>query len=146
MLHNKLHLYVTTTLLANILIAAGSLSPAHAKSGETIKSTNSIEKLAFNTLSQTDKDAALLPSNNTKAESTQFNQSEVNSCPFTSNTQDLTNTTTTDIGQQALIEYLDRTPIGNEIEVSNSSEVDLDSMLGNEFDQKGILLISRCCF
>ena len=87
----------------------------------------------------------MLPSNNTKAESTQFNQSEVNSCPFTSNTQDLTNTTTTDIGQQALIEYLDRTPIGNEIEVSNSSEVDLDSMLGNEFDQKGILLISRCC-
>lgn len=120
MLHNKLHLYITTTLLANILIAAGSLSPAHANSGET-------------------------RSNDTKVESTQFNQGEVNLCPFTSNTQDLTNTTTTDISQQALIQYLNSRPIGNEIEVLSSSEVDLDSILGNEFDQKGILLISRCC-
>lgn len=120
MLHNKLHFYITTTLLANILIAAGSLSPTYAKSGETIK-------------------------NDTKVESTQFNQGEVNSCPFTSDSQDLTNATNADISQQALTEYFNSRPNGNEIEVSSSSEVDLDSILGNEFDQEGILLISRCC-
>lgn len=145
MLQNKLHLYITSTLLANILIAAGLLPPAYAKSGETIKSANSLEKLAFNTSSQIDTDAILLQSNDTKIDSTQFNQGEVNPCPFTSNAQGLTNTTI-DISEQALIQYLNSRPMENEIKVLNSSELDLDSILGNEFDQKGILLISRCCF
>jgi hypothetical protein len=146
MSQNKLHIYIASTLLANILIAAGLLPPAHAKSGETIKSRNSVEKLALNTSSQTDADATLLQGNGAKIDSTQFNQGEVTSCPLTSNAQGLTTTTTTDIVQRALIQYLNSRLIGNEIKVLNSSKLDLDSILANEFDQKGIQLLSRCCF
>ncbi|PMB14220.1 hypothetical protein CEN48_11190 [Fischerella thermalis CCMEE 5282] len=106
MSQNKLHIYIASTLLANIVIAAGLLPPAHAKSEETIKSRNSLEKLALNTSSQTDADVTLLQGNKTKIDSTQLNQGQVTSYFLTSNAQGLTTTTTTDMGQQAWIQYL----------------------------------------
>ena len=131
MSQNKLHIYIVSTFLANILIAAGLLPPAHAKSGETI--------------SQTDANSSLFQGNGAKIDSTQSIQGEVTPCPFTSNAQGSTTTTSTDIVQPALIQHFNSRSIGNEIEVLNGSELDLDSILADEFEPERVILASRCC-
>jgi predicted acyl esterase len=143
----KLHPYIAFTLLANTLIVAGLLPPAHAKSAETIESRNPVEKVALNSSVKTCANRALLQDNAAEIYSTQPNQGEVIPSAFTSKTSGVTTTiATTDIEQQALIQYFDSRPIGNEIEVLNGSELDLDSILAYEFEQEGILLAKDCCF
>ncbi|PSB03121.1 hypothetical protein [Merismopedia glauca] len=148
MSQNKLHIYIASTLLVNVLIGAELLPPAHAKSDET---RNSVDKLALNTSSQTDADAFLLESNAAKINITQLHQGEVTSSPFgseyhfTSKNQGLSTTTTTDIFQEPLIQHFDSTLIEKDIEVLSTDGLDLDSILDREFNRREFL-ISRCCF
>jgi hypothetical protein len=113
----KLHPYIAFSLLANSLIIAGLLPPAHAKSVETIESRNPVEKVALDSSVKTCANRALLQNDVAEIYSTQSNQGEEIPSAFTF----------------------------NEIEVLNSSELDLDSILADEFDQKGILLADKLC-
>ncbi|GAX38292.1 hypothetical protein [Nodularia sp. NIES-3585] len=138
MSQNKLHIYIASTLLANILISVGLSPAADAKPRETIKSENYVEKLALNTSSQSDADVSCHQGNSAKIDFTHLNQ-------FLTHNTDLTTTKTTNIVERALMQNFDNISIGNENKVLNSSELDLDSILANEFEAEGVILISRCC-
>lgn len=138
MLPTKLFTYIASSLLANTLIVE-SLPPVYAKSSETTKSGNPVERLALNPSSATYTDSR------TEIYSTQSNQGEVIPSPFTFNTSGLMTTTITGMGRQFLIQDFDSTLMENDIEVLNAIELDLDSILDTEFEQKGVILISRCC-
>ncbi|MEH2239107.1 hypothetical protein [Nostoc sp.] len=145
MLPTKLFTYIASTLLANTFIFE-ILPPVYAKSSEPIESRNRVEKLALNPSFPTYTDDTLLQGNDPEIHSTQSNQGKGISCPFTSNTWDLTTSITiTGIGQQYLIQDFDSKFLENKIEALDSIELDLDSILDTEFDQKGVILISRCC-
>jgi hypothetical protein len=120
MSQNKLHIYIASTLLVNVLIGAELLPPAQAKSDKT---TNSVDKLALNTSSPADADAFR----------------------FTSQNLGLSTTTTTNIFQKASIQHFDTTLTEKNIEVLSADGLDLDSILDREFDRREFL-ISRCCF
>ncbi|QSJ20280.1 hypothetical protein JYQ62_17190 [Nostoc sp. UHCC 0702] len=140
MLQTKLVTYIASTLLANTLIVE-SLLPVSAKSVEPTESRNPVEKLALNPLSATYTDSR------TEIYSTQSNQGQVIPSPFTFNNSGLITTTTiTGIGQQFLIQDFESRLTEDDIEVLNAIELDLDSILDTEFEQKGAILISRCCF
>ncbi|MBD2775517.1 hypothetical protein [Iningainema tapete] len=138
----KLHPYIAFTLLANATLIGGLLTPAHAKSAETIESRNFVEKLALNPSQETCATRTLRQGNSAEIYSTQSNQGEVIPSAFTSNTSGLMTTTkTTGIGQQNFVQLLE-----TYLNVSNGSELDLDSVLANEFEQEGILLAKCCAF
>lgn len=144
MLQIKLLTYLASTLLANALIVE-LLPLVHAMSAEPIEPRNPVEKLALNPSFQTYADGTLLQGSGAEIYSTQSNQGEVIPSPFTSNAWGLMTTTTiTGIGQQSLIQDFDSRLIENEIEVSDGIELDLDSILANEFEQDEVIL-SRCC-
>ncbi|GAB1542431.1 hypothetical protein NUACC21_51050 [Scytonema sp. NUACC21] len=144
MLRNKLHTYIASTLLANVLIATGLLPPAYATSTQTAESGNYEEKLALNPSRKTNVNGTLRQGNDTKIDAEQSNEGEVISCPFTSNAQDLRTSTTTNTDLQSLIQYFDSQFIENEIGISGGIELNLDSILADEYDREGVLL-ARCC-
>lgn len=145
MLPTQLFTYIVSTLLANTLIVK-ILPPVYAKSVEPIESRNHVEKLALNPSFPTSADNTLLQSNSAETYLLQSNQGEVIPFPFNSNGSGLTTTTTiTDIRQRFLIQDFDSRLLENDIEVLNGIELDLDSILDTEFEQKGAILISRCC-
>lgn len=145
MLPTKLFTYITSTLLANTLIVE-LLPPVYARSIEPIESINPVEKLALNPSFPTCADNTLLQDNGVETYSIHSNKGEVIPSPFNSNGSVLTTTTTiTGIGQRFLIQDFDSRLIENDIEVLNGIELDLDSILDTEFEQKGAILISRCC-
>ncbi|MDM9584010.1 hypothetical protein [Nostoc sp. GT001] len=145
MLSTKLFTYIASTLLANTLIVE-LLPPVYAKSVEPIKSINPVEKLALNPSFPICAYNTLLQGNGVETYSIQSNKGEVIPSPFNSNGSGLTTTTTiTDIGQRFLIQDFDNRLLENDIEVLNGIELDLDSILDTEFEQKGAILISKCC-
>ncbi len=149
MLPTKLLTYIASTLLANTLIVE-LLPPVYAASAKSCKSRNYVEKLALNSSFQIYADGTSFQGSGAEIYSIQSNQGEVILSPFTSNAWDLTTTTTIrgttirGIEQQSLIQDFDRL-IENEIEVLDGIELDLNSILTNEFDQGGVLL-ADCCF
>jgi hypothetical protein len=147
MLPTKLLTYIASTLLANTLIVE-LLPPVYAASAKSCKSRNYVEKLALNSSFQIYADGTLFQGSGAEIYSIQSNQGEVILSPFTSNAWDLTTTTTirgTTIRgiEQQFFQDFDRL-IQNEIEVLDGIELDLDSILTNEFDQGGVLL-AECC-
>jgi hypothetical protein len=114
-------------------------------SPEPIVFRNTVEKLALNPSFITYTDAIFLQSDSAKIYSIHSNQSQVIPSLFNSKDSDLTFTTTiTGIGQQFLIQDFESKLIENDVEILNSIELDLDSILAHEFDQKG-MVIAKCC-
>jgi hypothetical protein len=145
MLPTKLFTYIVSTVLTNTLIVE-SLPPAYGKSSEPIVSRNPVEKLTLNPSFSVYTDDTLLQGNSAEIDSNQSDQSEVIPSTLTFYDSGLTTTTTIrGIGQQFLIQDFDSRLLENDIEVSNGIELDLDSILDTEFEQKGAILISRCC-
>ncbi|MBD2414719.1 hypothetical protein FACHB389_21070 [Nostoc calcicola FACHB-389] len=145
MLPTKLFTYIVSTVLANTLIVE-LLPPVYGKSSEPIVSRNTVEKLTLNPSFSVDTDDTLLQGNSAEVYSNQSDRGELIPSPLTSYGSGLTTTTTiTGIGQQFLIQDFDSRLLENDIEVSNGIELDLDSILNTEFEQKGTILISKCC-
>ncbi|MCC5616113.1 hypothetical protein LC605_13760 [Nostoc sp. CHAB 5836] len=144
MLSTKLFTYIASTFLANTLIVK-LLPPVYASPTEPIESRNTVEKLTLNPSSLTYTDGILLQDNGAEVYSTHFNQGEVIPSLFNSKGSGFTTTTTiTAIEQQFLIQDFESKIIDNDVENLNSIQLDLDSILAHEFDQKG-MLIARCC-
>jgi hypothetical protein len=145
MLPTKFFTYIVSTVLANTLIVE-SLPPAYGKLSKPIVSRNPVEKLTLNPSFSVYTDDTLLQGNSAEIDSNQSDQSEVIPSTLTFYDSGLTTTTTIPgIGQQFLIQDFDSRLLENDIEVLNGIELDLDSILDTEFEQKGAILISRCC-
>ncbi|MCC5651870.1 hypothetical protein LC609_18985 [Nostoc sp. XA013] len=143
MLSTKLFTYIASTLLVNTLIVE-LLSPVYASQAEPIESRNTVDKLTLKPLFLTYTDGILLQDKGAEVYSTDSNQGEVIPSLFNFKGSGLTITTTiTGIGERFLIQDLESKLIENDVEI-NGIQLDLDSILAHEFDQKG-MIVARCC-